>query len=39
MIKKFCIEEMNAPSVNFVTISNWEVLLTLLRDKRPFRGI
>jgi len=33
------MQELNAPLASLLMIPNWEGLLTLLRDKRPCRGI
>jgi len=33
------MQELNAPVASLLTTPNWEVLLTLWRDKRPCRGI
>ena len=33
------MQELNAPLASLLMIPNWEVLLTLLRDWRPYRGI
>jgi len=33
------MQELNAPFASLLMTPNWEVLLTLLRDKRPCRGI
>ncbi|PKU38261.1 rna-directed dna polymerase from mobile element jockey-like [Limosa lapponica baueri] len=32
-------QELNASLLSFLTVLNWQVFLTLLRDKRPYRGI
>lgn len=33
------MQELNAPLANLLMILKWKVLLTLLRDKRPYRTI
>ena len=39
ILSMISLEELNVPLASLPVIPNWEVLMTLLKDRRPCRGI